>query len=64
MNITINQGTTDVLIDIEDLIDLLKYKLVALNEFYSEHIDVESMVIDIQKNIIHLEEYLLSIYKE
>lgn len=59
MHITINKGTTDVIIDIEDLIDLLKHKLTAL-----ELVKDKSSIISIQDGIIYLEEYLLSIYKK
>ena len=62
MNITINKGTYDVIIDIQDLINLLKDKLVALE--LVKHVDFTSSIIETQNTIIHLEEYLLSIYKE
>lgn len=61
MNITINEGTTDVIIDIEELIELLNYKLVALGKYQAEGIDIDSTVIDIRKNIGYLEEYLSSL---
>ena len=64
MNVTINKGTTDVIMDAEDLIELLKYKLVALERYKAEGIDISQRVIDTQKSIMHLEEYLLSIYKD
>ena len=64
MNITINKGTTDVILDVEDLIELLKYKLDALDRYKELGIDITQRVIDTQNSIIHLEEYLLSLYKE
>lgn len=58
--ITINRGTRDVIIDIEDLIDLLEYKLIALNKYTGvEHIDEH--VIHINKTILQLQEYLSSL---
>jgi hypothetical protein len=62
MHITINEGTTDVIIDTEHLIELLKYKLVALERYKAEGIDITKDVINIQQTIIRLEEYLLTLY--
>ena len=59
MDITINQGTYDALIDIQDLINLLKDKLVALE--LVTHVDFTSSIIETQKTIIYLEEYLCSL---
>ena len=64
MNITINQGTTDVLIDIEDLISLLEYKVVALRLYKEQGVDVTDRLIDTLDGHLRLQEYLLSIYKE
>jgi hypothetical protein len=64
MEITINKGTTDAIIDIEDLIDLLQYKLIALNGYKDDGIDVSSHIINTQKSRLDLQEYLLSIYKK
>ena len=61
MNITINQGTTEVLIDIEELIELLNYKLVALDKYQAEGVDITKGVLTIRKAIAHLEEYLSSL---
>lgn len=62
MNITINKGTTEAIIDIEDLINLLKHKLTALE--LVKDVDYTSSIIETQNTIIHLEEYLLSLYIE
>jgi hypothetical protein len=62
MHITINEGTTDVIIDTEHLVELLKYKLVALERYKAEGIDISKDVINIQQTIIRLEEYLLTLY--
>lgn len=64
MNITINKGTTDIIMDAEDLIELLKYKIDGLQLYKAEGVDIAQRVIDTQKSIIHLEEYLLSLYTE
>ena len=64
MNITINQGTTDVIIDIEDLINLLEYKLVALRLYKEQGVDVNERLINTLDGHLRLQEYLLSIYKK
>jgi hypothetical protein len=64
MEITINKGTNDVIMDIEDLIVLLEYKLIALNRYKDDGLDVSLQIINTQKSHIHLQEYLLSLYKE
>jgi hypothetical protein len=65
MNITINKGTTDVIIDVKELIELLSYKVIALNKYTSVGIEIiDNDVIHAKDTIIHLQEYLLSIYKE
>lgn len=65
MEITINKGTTDVIIDIKELIQLLSYKVIALDKYTSVGIEkIDNDVIHTKKSIIHLEEYLLSIYIE
>lgn len=64
MNITINQGTTDVLIDIEDLINLLEYKVVALRLYKEQGVDVTDRLIDTLDGHLRLQEYLLSIYNK
>jgi hypothetical protein len=64
MDITINKGTTEAIIDIEDLIILLEYKLVALNAYREQGEDVDQKVIDTLYGHSHLQQYLLSIRKE
>lgn len=64
MEITINQGTKEAIIDIEDLINLLEYKLVALRLYKEQGVDVSEKVIHTLDGHSHLQEYLLSIYKE
>jgi hypothetical protein len=61
MNIIINKGTTDVIIDISDLLELLQYSVVALDRVYSEHIDVTNSISYMKNNIAHLEEYISSL---
>jgi hypothetical protein len=46
MDITINKGTKEAIIDIEDLIILLEYKLVALRLYKEQGEDVDQKVID------------------
>ena len=62
MNITINKGSTDVIVDIKDFINLLKDKLVALE--LVTYVDFTSSIIETQNTIIYLEEYLLSLHDE
>lgn len=64
MEITINKGTTDAIIDIEDLINLLEYKVVALRLYKDKGVDVTERLIDTLDSHSRLQEYLLSIYKE
>jgi hypothetical protein len=64
MEITINKGTTDVIIDIEDLIVLLEYKLIALRSYKDKGLDVNERLIDTLDGHSYLQEYLLSIYKD
>ena len=64
MDITINKGTTEAIIDIEDLITLLEYKLVALRTYKEQGVDVDQKIIDTLYGHSRLQEYLLSIYKE
>jgi hypothetical protein len=64
MDITINKGTTEAIIDIEDLITLLEYKLVALRTYKEQGEDVDQKIIDTLYGHSRLQEYLLSIYKE
>lgn len=64
MNITINKGTTEAIIDIEDLINLLEYKVVALRLYKEQGVDVNERLIDTLDGHSRLQEYLLSIYKE
>ena len=64
MNITINQGATDVIIDIEDLINLLEYKLVALKLYKEQGVDVNERLINTLDGHLRLQEYLLSIYRK
>jgi hypothetical protein len=64
MNITINKGTTEAIIDIEDLINLLEYKVVALRLYKDKGVDVTERLIDTLDGHLRLQEYLLSIYKE
>lgn len=64
MEITINKGTTDAIIDIEHLINLLEYKVVALRLYKEQGVDVNDKLIDTLYGHSRLQEYLLSIYKE
>ena len=64
MNITINKGTTDAIIDIEDLLNLLEYKVVALRSYKDKGKDVTDILINTLDNHSRLQEYLLSIYKK
>lgn len=64
MDITINKGTTEAIIDIEDLIVLLEYKIVALRSYKDKDVDVTERLIDTLGSHSRLQEYLLSIYRE
>ena len=64
MDITINKGTTDAIIDIEDLLNLLEYKVVALRSYKDKYINVDQKIIDTLDSHSRLQEYLLSIYKK
>lgn len=61
MNIIINKGTTDVIIDISDVLELLQYSVVALDRVYSKHIDVTNSINYMKNTIAHLEEYISSL---
>lgn len=64
MDITINKGTTDVIISIQYLIELLQFNVEALSLYKAEGIDVTSNLTFINNRIIYLQDYLLSIYKD
>jgi hypothetical protein len=65
MEITINKGTKEAIIDIEDIISLLEYKLIALRLFKEQgHIDVTQRIIDTLDRHVRLQDYLLSLCKE
>lgn len=64
MNITINQGTSDVIIDMNDLIELLRCKILCLGRYKMNHTDSNEQIIDTQKIIIDLQEHLLNVCKD
>lgn len=64
MDITINKGTTDVIISIQYLIELLQFNVEALSLYKAEGINVTSNLTFINNRIIYLQDYLLSIYKD
>jgi hypothetical protein len=64
MNITINKGTKEAIIDIEDIISLLEYKLIALRTYKEQGVDVNDAIIDTLDGHSRLQEYLLSIYRK
>jgi len=65
MEITINKGTKEAIVDIEDILDLLEYKVVALRLYkYEYSIDVNERLIDTLDSYSRLQEYLLSLCKE
>ena len=65
MNITINKGTTEAIVDIQDIISLLEYKLVALRLYKEQgRVDVTQTLIDTLDSHSRLQEYLLSLPKE
>jgi hypothetical protein len=65
LKLIINEGTTDVIIDIGELIELLNYKLIALDKYQAVGVDITQGVIDIRNTIKHLDEYLSALpYEE
>lgn len=62
MNITINKGTYDVILDAYDVIELLQYSIIALDRVYrDEGVDTDNSINYMKNTIAHLEEYVSSL---